>query len=250
VGVLSRGADADTLEITIINLKKQQGVLMTTRFPSRASALATLLAVSLCVLHVASPTDAAQRRGRGRGVMNVGYATGYASGFEAGRDDRQSRDRFNYRDHGTYEDADRGYKDEYGPKSAYQRSFRSGYQAGYSDGYYGRQRNNQYSSYTDPYYSRDPGYSVPAGYLDTRDLRQRAQYYGYRDGHSRGEYDRRIGARQPKPEGHGAYQTAANGWVESLGSQGEYQQIYREYFIAGYQDGFGRRPVNRRFRRY
>jgi hypothetical protein len=74
-------------------------------------------------------------------------------------------------------------------------------------------------------------------------------YYGYYDGYYRGEYDKRQGYKQPKPTGHGAYETAANGWTDDLGSLEEFRPIYRQYFVTGYRDGFGRRAYDKRYQR-
>lgn len=92
-------------------------------------------------------------------------------------------------------------------------------------------------------------YDDRRGTLQSSELTRRAAQVGYADGFERGQYDRRIGANRPKPTGHGAYQTGLNGWDPEWGYAMTFQRVYRQYFIQGYNDGFGRRQMNRRFGR-
>jgi len=100
--------------------------------------------------------------------------------------------------------------------------------------YYRRHRTQPRRVYVNPY-SHYPGYT-------TNNLYARAQQQGYSDGYARGRYDRSIGQRTPRPQGHGAFQYGLNGWTRELGSTGIYREYYRQSFVRGYQDGFyGRR---------
>ena len=84
-------------------------------------------------------------------------------------------------------------------------------------------------------YSHYPGYT-------TNNLYARAQQQGYSDGYARGRYDRSIGQRSLRPQGHGAFQYGLNGWTRELGSPSAYREYYRQSFVQGYQAGFyGRR---------
>ncbi len=68
-------------------------------------------------------------------VRRVAVDNGYREGYRAGRDDRASGRSNNYRDSGTYRDASIGYRDSYGDRALYQRSFQDGFRRGYNDGY-------------------------------------------------------------------------------------------------------------------
>jgi hypothetical protein len=176
---------------------------------------------------------------------------GYSSGYEAGIHARKTRHSNNYRDHSVYRDGNRGYDRAWGSPTLYRQGFQAGYAIGYSDGYYGRDWQPTYGNRpgwvtTGPSYTPPPR---PYGYSNPYDWRQRATYFGYYDGYYRGQYDRQQGYKVAKPTGHGAYETAANGWSEDLCELYEYQGVYRNYFVAGYRDGFGRKAYNKRYHR-
>lgn len=217
------------------------------------------------------PMSAAEAR-------KVAAINGYAEGYEHGGHDRQGRASFNYKNGDAYREGSGGYDRNFGSERNYQNMFRQGYSKGYSDAYYGRQRNRSYNTRDRGYgqrggderYSgrpgsgRDPngnrGYDNGTydngqyrddreGDLDRQEVARRATQQGYTDGFERGQYDLRIGARQPKPQGHGAYETALNGWDPKWGSAQTFQQSYRQHFIQGYEDGFGRRQRNSQYSR-
>jgi hypothetical protein len=120
--------------------------------------------------------------------------------------------------------------------------------------YSGLRAYNSYSPYA--YY---PSYSYGAYPVDARyyserrgdlsrgEVARRASRQGYFDGFRRGQYDRSIGTRVPKPTGHGAYQNAFNGFDPDWGYALTYRQAYRQGFINGYAAGFGRRVVAARY---
>jgi hypothetical protein len=221
-----------------------------------------------------SYNDRNDRRLSTSDIRRIAMVNGYSEGFEHGIHDRRDRAGFNYQHSDGYRRATSGYEGEWRAPRDYQNAFRQGYSKGYSDGYYGRARNGSYDrgrgySYRngsgDPYgnypsYGRNPYgnngayyngryYDNRRGDLNPEEIARRAAQQGYYDGFQRGQYDLRIGARQPKPTGHGAYQTAFNGWNPEWGSALTFQQYYRQYFIQGYQDGFGRRQMNRQYSR-
>ena len=66
--------------------------------------------------------------------------SGYNEGFRAGRADREDRWRYDYRSAFAYQDANYGYDGRYVPQDEYNHYFREGFQRGYDDGYYGRQK--------------------------------------------------------------------------------------------------------------
>ena len=65
---------------------------------------------------------------------------GYNEGFQAGRADREDRWRYDYRSAFAYQDANYGYDGRYIRQDEYNHYFREGFQRGYEDGYYGRQK--------------------------------------------------------------------------------------------------------------
>src|SRR5688572_6744279 len=65
---------------------------------------------------------------------------GYNEGFKAGRADREDRWRYDYRSAFAYQDANYGYDGRYIAQDEYNHYFREGFQRGYDDGYYGRQK--------------------------------------------------------------------------------------------------------------
>ncbi len=65
---------------------------------------------------------------------------GYNEGFKAGRADHEDRWRYDYRSAFAYKDANYGYDGRYIAQDEYNHYFREGFQRGYDDGYYGRQK--------------------------------------------------------------------------------------------------------------
>ena len=82
---------------------------------------------------------------------------GYREGLNAGRADRSDGWRSDYRNSYAYEDANYGYNGYYIDQSQYNYYFRQGFQRGYEDGYYGRNRYGHRGS--------DGNYAVLAGIL-------------------------------------------------------------------------------------
>jgi len=67
---------------------------------------------------------------------------GYNAGFRDGVTDYQNRAPYNFQGHPVYQSADQGYNADSGmDQQTYQMDFRSGYEAGYDDGFYGRTSN-------------------------------------------------------------------------------------------------------------
>jgi hypothetical protein len=62
---------------------------------------------------------------------------GYNDGIKEGRNDRQKRERFDFRDEGNFQKATRDYSSKLGDRSLYQRYYREAFENGYADGYGG-----------------------------------------------------------------------------------------------------------------
>lgn len=80
-------------------------------------------------------------RGAYREVERVAYNNGFHEGLEAGEKDGRSGRRYELNRHDDFRDADGGYRRDFGDKDFYRRSFRSGFEAGYSQAY------SRYSGY-------------------------------------------------------------------------------------------------------
>lgn len=136
-------------------------------------------------------------------------------------------------------------------QNPYNRS-NGGYYGG-NGGYYGN--NGGYYGNNGGYYGNNPyGYNYPAyndnreGDIDRDEVARRAQQSGYYAGFERGAYDAQRRNRA-NPQGHGAYQHGFDGYNPEWGSASTYQQYYRSSFVAGYQDGYGRRSYSNRYPR-
>ena len=78
-----------------------------------------------------------------RDLERRGYDYGHRDGLKAGERDARSGRPFSFNRHDEWRDADDGYRRGYGDRDVYRRSFRNGFESGYSDaynryGYYGR----------------------------------------------------------------------------------------------------------------
>jgi hypothetical protein len=74
-------------------------------------------------------------------------------------------------------------------------------------------------------------------YPDVRNVDDRAYARGYDEGRSRGESDGRNNRRYDYQR-HGAYRDADDGY--RYGDRGAYRSLFRQGFVAGYNDGFRR----------
>jgi hypothetical protein len=168
-----------------------------------------------------------------------GYEHGYRDGFHHGREDLERRASYNFRTE-DYKDGERGYGKYMGDKGDYKKGYREGYEAGYGDAYYSRpgrfadiygrrddDRSRDRDRYDDIYESRRWGYADVAYDI------------GYRDGLRAGRKD--LDSREAfDPDDHDNYRDADHGYRDSYGSKDAYKRDYRNGFLRGYQDGFGR----------
>lgn len=100
--------------------------------------------------------------------------------------------------------------------SADQLAYTQGYDAGYN------QALNQVEN--------NPGATLAPG-------DQQAKQFGYQDGLAAGREDQRKGVTF-RPASHDFYKHATHGWTPSLGTKAQYEELYREAFIKGYEAGF------------
>jgi hypothetical protein len=200
---------------------------------------------------ITTPACAAQTYGYGYPTRNGGYGrdierraydTGYREGLRAGERDGRDGRSFSYNRHDDWRDADDGYHREYGNRDFYRRTFRSGFEAGYSDSYnryanYGRYPRGgsypTYPSYPSPSYPSYPtdrgGVAVPRGSI--------AVDNGYRDGFEAGRDDARDRDRFDYRRAK-RYREGDRGYDNRYGSRDAYKQDYRAGFQRGYEDGY------------
>jgi hypothetical protein len=85
----------------------------------------------------------------GADMLRDAVRRGYQEGLRAGRADRHRRWDRGYRDSRMWIDASYGYSNDYVRRADYQHYFRQGFDRGYQDGYYGRQRYGRYDDRSD-----------------------------------------------------------------------------------------------------
>jgi hypothetical protein len=194
-------------------------------------------------LSIAAPACATQtygyhgpRGGYGREVERRAYDYGFRDGVRAGERDGRSGRSFSYNRHDDWRDADQGYERRYGDRDWYRRTYRNGFEAGYTDAY---NRYGNYGRYPRTY----PSY--PA-YPDVRGgraaLRSPAAQVGYRDGFEAGRDDA-DDRRAFDPQRSRRYRDGDHEYNDRYGSRDEYKREYRAAFQQGYGEGFrgGRR---------
>lgn len=207
----------------------------------------TLTAMAILILSAVMTTTACAAQtyrypgGNGgyyRELERRGYDYGHRDGLRAGERDGRSGRPFSFNRHDDWRDADDGYRRGYGDRDVYRRSFRNGFEAGYTDaynryGYYGRgPRGSAYPTYpVYPTYPSGNGRAVPRGGYSP------AAQNGYRDGVEAGRDDARD--RDPfDPVRAKRYREGDHDYSSRYGSREEYQREYRSAFQQGYADGY------------
>jgi hypothetical protein len=76
-----------------------------------------------------------------------------------------------------------------------------------------------------------------AGGHGSEDLERQARQFGYEDGLAAGQSDVRTG-RDFHPEHGESYEHAVHGWNPDMGSRDEFQQLYRQSYVRGYEAGY------------
>jgi hypothetical protein len=188
---------------------------------------------------VATPACADQLYGYGRpgrGGQNIerrAYDYGYREGLEQGLSDaRRGRD-FSYTRHDEYRDGDHGYSRNEGDREFYRRSFRQGFQTGYTEAF----NQNARGGYgRGPVYERGP--IVAPGYPQNRGYGSPAAQNGYRDGLEVGRNDARDRERFD-PVRAKRYRQGDHDYNNRYGSRDEYKREYRAAFEQGYREGYG-----------
>ncbi|HKV39088.1 MAG TPA: hypothetical protein VJX67_07740 [Blastocatellia bacterium] len=68
-------------------------------------------------------------------IARIAKDNGFRDGLRAGREDREDGNRFDARNHIWYQNADTGYRSEFGHIEFYQRTYRQSFIQGYSEGF-------------------------------------------------------------------------------------------------------------------
>ena len=167
-----------------------------------------------------------------------GYEHGYRDGYHQGRESRENHAKYNLESK-DYKEGDRGYAKYMGDKDEYKEGYRTGYQGGFDDAFY-----NRPGRFAEIYGREDARektrerdvtiIEVPReGYSDI------AFDNGYRDGIRAGQRDLSNHAKFD-PADQPSYRDGDHGYRSSFGDIEVYKRQYREGFVRGYQDGYGR----------
>ena len=176
--------------------------------------------------------DAGRNGGSSRELGRRGYDYGYRDGQNAGERDARSGRPFAFNRHNDWRDADEGYIRGYGDRELYRRSFRSGFESGYTDAY------NRYGNYgraprggVYPTYPNGNGRALPRGSYSP------AAQSGYRDGVEAGRDDARS-RHAFDPVRAKRYREGDHDYDNRYSSRDEYKREYRAAFQQGYQEGY------------
>ena len=196
-------------------------------------ALSTMLAAAVLTLGSSAPANA-QVWDPGWGTYagrSEAYENGYRRGYENGAADARSRRPFDFRREREYRDADRGYDRRYGSRDDYRRVFRNGFEAGYGDGYRRAPAN----------WGVGYGRYSPSSWWQFSRV---AFNYGFNDGYERGMKAARDRKRFD-PYREGWYRDGDRHYDSDYGPRDQYRPAYRDGFVRGYEQGYGRDPYRR-----
>jgi hypothetical protein len=114
------------------------------------SVIATLVAAGFLLSATGCAPTYAARGGQNRTFQDDhqrrAYANGQTQGLKDGRQDAQKGRRFQYDQHESYRDADKGFGRRDGDREDYRESFRKGFVLGYSDAYQANERDKDRQS--------------------------------------------------------------------------------------------------------
>jgi hypothetical protein len=168
-----------------------------------------------------------------RNVDDRAYTRGYDEGRDRGENDARRNRSFDYSRHGSYRDADNGYRG-YGDRNGYRALFRRGFENGYTDGY----RRYARGGYGGPARGYPGGYPAPNPVPVYRDRGfSPAAQVGYRDGYEQGRSDARDRDRYD-PVRASRYRSGDHEYNSRYGSREDYKREYRAAFQLGYDQGY------------
>ena len=201
------------------------------------SRLFPLFLTIMAAIVLAAPSALASHDDKYLGRQH-GYEHGYRDGFQHGREDRERHVAFKF-DTDDYKHGDRGYDKYMGDHDEYKQGYRSGYQNGYNDAFYGRP-----GRFAEIYGRADSPEVVR--YRDSYVVERRSGGYpdvafdiGYRDGVQAGAKDLQNHDKFD-PADHDRYRDGDHDYHDSYGDKEIFKRYYREGYVRGYQDGYGR----------
>src|SRR3954463_11549896 len=180
-------------------------------------------------------TRGSQYYGGSLDARQHGYEHAYRDGADQGRQDREARRPYSWRDNDYW--GARGYERAFGDRNEYMEGYREGYQAGYDDGYYGQQ-----GQYGEIYGRPQSGGRVPTPdpYADrpysSTDMAFDA---GYREGVTLAQQDRSRNTRS-NYRNSSTYKHGDLGYRSNYGDKNSYRTQFRDGVDRGYEDGYGR----------
>lgn len=176
-----------------------------------------------------------QQRGSSRDFERRAYQNGFEDGMRSGQRDARDRRDFSYGRDGEYRSADRGYSRAWGDRDDYRRTFRQGYEAGYTEGFnrvaraFGGGPRGTYPAYPNQY--------PAAPRVGNGVYRSPAHEVGYRDGYEAGRNDVRDRERFD-PLRSKRYRSGDREYDNRYGSREDYKREYRAAFQQGYDQGY------------
>ena len=184
-----------------------------------------------------------QRRSRDRDVYgNGGYEYPQGGADSGGVFGNPSQNSNSQAYQAGYQDGTRDMQSHRPPRpktNSWPEADRRDYDSGYRNGYTDAAAANNQQNGTGSVYGRERGRQDPSGLGQNAatDLARQAQQSGYTDGMYYAQRDLQTGNNN-NPMNTKGYKDADNNYTSSLGSKAEYQRIYREAFVNGYQRGY------------
>jgi len=175
-----------------------------------------------------------------RDVERRAYDRGLRDGADEARNDVRHGRSFSFERHSEYRDADNGYHRGDGEVNFYRRSYRQGFQSGYTEIFRRDARSYDRGVYGGPVSGgpvwQDPRVVNPrGGYVGSP-----AAQNGYRDGVEAGRNDARD-RHAFDPRRASRYREGDHDYNDRYGSRDNYKRDYRDAFQRGYEEGYGRR---------
>lgn len=168
---------------------------------------------------------------------------GYNEGVQQARNDRDNRNRSDYHNQSTYQDATKDYNRRLGDRELYRRYFREAFDSAYNaEGYaqgsrvrddrYGNRDRNDNGNQN----RRGRNWDGYANYGGSFQLRQTALNAGYNEGIKQGHKDRNK-RNADSYQDQSAYRKATKDYSARLGDRELYRRYYREAYENGYDAG-------------
>ena len=165
---------------------------------------------------------------------------GYNEGTRQAQNDRNSRNRSDYHNQSTYQNATKDYSRRLGDRELYRRYFREAFDSGYNAEGYAQGNRDDRSGNRDRNDNgnqrRGRNWDQYGNYGGSFQLRQTALNAGYNEGIKQGRSDRNK-RNANGYQSQSAYQKATKDYSARLGDRELYRRYYREAYENGYEAG-------------